>query len=163
MSHVRSLNRVILVGRVGRDPEITHIPSLGKDVAKFSVATNEGYMDKNQQWQDITEWHNLVAWDWNAKKVERSVSRGMMVLIEGKLKTRKWQDKESGQERRATEIYIDNIVPLEKSNKTSSYQPDSGPQVSGQGDYYPQQPGSASTPEMQIDSDIPYDESNDPF
>ncbi len=163
MSQVRSLNRVILVGRVGRDPEITHIPSIGKDVAKFSIATNEGYMDKNQQWQDITEWHNLVAWDWNAKKVEKNLSRGMMVLIEGKLKTRKWQDKESGQERRATEIIIDAVIPLEKSNKTSSYQTDNGPQQSGQDDYSPQQPGPQSTPEVQIDSDIPYDESNDPF
>lgn len=163
MSHVRSLNRVILVGRVGRDPEITHIPSIGKDVAKFSIATNEGYMDKNQQWQDITEWHNLVAWDWNAKKVEKNLSRGMLVLIEGKLKTRKWQDKESGQERRTTEIYVDTVVPLEKSNKTSSYQTDNGQQQSGQDDQYPQQPGPQSTPEVQIDSDIPYDESNDPF
>lgn len=165
MSQVRSLNRVILVGRVGRDPEITHIPSIGKDVAKFGLATSEGYMDKNQQWQDITEWHNIVAWDWNAKKVEKSLSKGTMVLIEGKLKTRKWQDKESGQERRTTEIYADTVIPLEKSNKTSSYPMGNGPQQSGQDDYYPQsqQSGPQATPEMQIDSDIPYDESNDPF
>lgn len=161
MSHVRSLNRVILVGRVGRDPEITHIPSLGKDVAKFSVATSEGYMDKNQQWQDLTEWHNIVAWDWQAKKVERSLSKGTMVLIEGKLKTRKWQDKETGQERRTTEIYVDNLVPLEKSNKTATYS--SGYEAQQPGDQYSQQTGPQAPPEVQIDSDIPYDESSDPF
>jgi single-strand DNA-binding protein len=170
MSNVRSLNRVILVGRVGRDPEITHIPNLGKDVAKFSLATSEGYMDKNQQWQDITEWHNIVAWDWNAKKVERSISKGTMVLIEGKLKTRKWQDKESGQERRATEIIAENLTPLEKSNKTSSYPAESGsgeqvPPGPGANNFYSQQRGSGpqAPPEVQINSDMPYDESGDPF
>ena len=163
MSHVRSLNRVILVGRVGREPEITHIPSLGKDVAKFSVATSEGYMDKNQQWQDITEWHNVVAWEWNAKKVERSLSKGTMVLIEGKLKTRKWQDKESGQERRTTEVVVDNLVPLEKSNKTSSYPSENGFQQQGRNDNHSQQREPQATPEVQIDGDIPYDESGDPF
>lgn len=167
MAHVRSLNRVILVGRVGKDPEVTHIPSLGKDVAKFSVATNEGYMDKNQQWQDTTEWHNLVAWDWNAKKVERSVSKGIMVLVEGKLKTRKWQDKETGQERRATEIYVDNLVPLEKANKDASYSPRDEGEGAGyeRGGYQEPyaRPGEAQAPpEAQID-DISYDESNDPF
>ena len=119
MSHVRSLNRVILVGRVGQNPEITHIPSLGKDVAKFSLATNEGYMDKNQQWQDTTEWHNIVAWGPLAQKVERQVGKGAMVLIEGKLKTRKWQDKE-GHDRRTTEVYVDNLVVLEKSDRVGS-------------------------------------------
>ncbi len=169
MSYVRSLNRVILVGRVGKDPEITHIPSLGKDVAKFSLATNEGYMDKNQQWQDTTEWHNIVAWDRHAKKVEKNLSKGTMVLIEGKIRTRKWQDKETGQERRSTEIYVDNLVPLEKADRDTSYAPGEGMQ--GQRSPYerrgiedpyvgPSEP--QAPPEMQID-DIPYDENNDPF
>ncbi|MCI0471168.1 MAG: single-stranded DNA-binding protein [Candidatus Aminicenantes bacterium] len=162
MSHIRSLNRVILVGRVGKDPEITHIPSLGKDVAKFGLATSEGYMDKNQQWQETTEWHNIVAWDWLAKKAEKSVSKGIMVLIEGKLKTRKWQDKETGQERRTTEIYADTLVPLEKSNKSGAY---AGADYETQqpGDYRPQQRTSQAPPEMQIDEEIPYDESSEPF
>lgn len=110
------MNRVILVGRVGRDPEVTHIPSIERDVAKFSLATTEGFMDKNNQWKETTEWHNIVAWGGVAKKTERSVSKGDMVMVEGKIRTRKWQDKD-GQERKSTEIYADNLVVLEKINR----------------------------------------------
>ena len=88
MANKRSLNRVILVGNVGRDPEITHIPSLAKDVAKFSMATTEVFMDKKtNQFQDHTEWHNVVAWGWTAKKIERDIHKGSLVLVEGKIKT----------------------------------------------------------------------------
>jgi single-strand DNA-binding protein len=166
MGQVRSLNRVILVGRVGRDPEITHIPNLEKDVAKFSIATNEGYMDQNKQWKDITEWHNIVAWGWNAQKVERNINKGAMVLIEGKLKTRKWQDK-NGQDRRTTEIHADNIVILEKMDKgaSRSNQMDVQKPYENQAgdDYLPDQSQSPSTPEKDI-NEFPYDEGEgDPF
>jgi single-strand DNA-binding protein len=163
MANVRSLNRVILLGRVGKEPEITHIPNLGKDVAKFSLATNEGYMDKNNQWQDSTEWHNIVAWDWNAKKVERSLSKGVMVLIEGKIKTRKWQDKESGVEKRTTEIYVDNLVPLEKQNREGSSPREGGGYNQNTSQNNDSAPGGyQAPPEAQID-DVPYDNPNDPF
>jgi single-strand DNA-binding protein len=166
MSHVRSLNKVILVGRVGKDPEITHIPSIEKDVAKFSLATNEGYMDQNKQWKDITEWHNIVAWGWNVQKIEKNVSKGSMVLIEGKLKTRKWQDK-NGQDRRSTEIHVDNLVILEKSDRSPSY---SGRQQDDRSQNREQNPDQYS-PQDQIDTppekdinEFPYDESDgDPF
>jgi len=166
MSQVRSLNRVILVGRVGRDPEITHIPNLEKDVAKFSIATNEGYMDQNKQWKDITEWHNIVAWGWNAQKVEKQVSKGAMVLIEGKLKTRKWQDK-NGQERRSTEVHTDNIVILEKMDRRASHMNGKDVQkpYENQTDegYISDQSPSQSTPEKDI-NEFPYDEGEgDPF
>jgi len=156
---------VILVGRVGREPEITHIPSLGRDVAKFSLATSEGYMDKNNQWQDMTEWHNIVAWDKLAKKVERSVSKGIMVLIEGKLRTRKWQDKETGQERRSTEIYVDTLVPLEKSNKDSTYTQDEGARGTRYGYNNKKAPATddpQAAPEMQVE-EFPYEENDEPF
>ncbi len=164
MGHVRSLNRVILVGRVGRDPEITHIPSLEKDVAKFSIATTEGYMNKNNEWKDITEWHNIVAWGWNAKKVEKNVNRGAMVLIEGKIKSRKWKDK-NDQDRKTTEIHVDNLVVLEKSNSDNmnkrnqevDYNQNNEDPFSSQSDV-------ESTPSVDVNSDIPYDESDgDPF
>ncbi len=166
MSHVRSLNKVILVGRVGKDPEITHIPSLEKDVAKFSLATNEGYMDQNKQWKDITEWHNIVAWGWNVQKIEKNVSKGSMILIEGRLKTRKWQDK-NGQDRRTTEIHVDNLVILEKSERSTSY---SGSQRDSQSSS-PEQDPDHSSPQDQTQSppekdinEFPYDESDsDPF
>lgn len=166
MSHVRSMNKVILVGRVGRDPEITHIPNLEKDVAKFSMATNEGYMDQNNQWRDLTEWHNIVAWGWNVKKVEKQVSKGILLLVEGKLKTRKWQDK-NGQDRRTTEIHADNLVVLEKSEKTASYSNDRDNQMASQSSDSPGtvsgHQGDPSPPEKDI-NEFPYDEGEgDPF
>ena len=162
---------MILVGNVGRDPEITHIPSLAKDVAKFSMATTEVFMDKKtNQFQDVTDWHNIVAWGWIAKKVERDVHKGSLVLVEGKIKTRKWKDK-NDQDRWTTEIAADNVVSLERASRDASYSRDSSvPQSSydnssmkpggaGTNDYSSKEP--QAPPEMQID-DMPYDES-DPF
>jgi single-strand DNA-binding protein len=115
MSQVRSLNRVILVGRAGKDPEVTVMPTSGQQLAKFSLATNEGYFDKNSNaWKDLpTEWHNIVAWRTLAQKVEKGVGKGDMVLVEGSIRTRKWKDK-NGQDRTSTEITADNIVVLDR-------------------------------------------------
>jgi single-strand DNA-binding protein len=115
MSQVRSLNRVILVGRVGKDPEVTVMPKSGQQLAKFSLATNEGYFDKNSNaWKDLpTEWHNIVAWRALAQKVEKGVGRGDLVLVEGSIRTRKWQDK-NGQDRWNTDIQADNITVLDR-------------------------------------------------
>ncbi|MCX6557454.1 MAG: single-stranded DNA-binding protein [Candidatus Aminicenantes bacterium] len=115
MSQVRSLNRVILVGRAGKDPEVTVMPKSGQQLAKFSLATNEGYFDKNSNaWKDLpTEWHNIVAWRALAQKVEKSLGKGDLVLVEGSIRTRKWQDK-NGQDRSTTEIQADNITILDR-------------------------------------------------
>jgi single-strand DNA-binding protein len=115
MSQVRSLNRVILVGRVGKNPEITVVASTSRQLAKFSLATNEGYFDKNSNaWKDMpTEWHNIVAWGPLAQKVEKSMGKGDMVLIEGRIHTRKWQDK-NGQDRWSTDIQAENIIVLDR-------------------------------------------------
>ena len=127
MSQVRSLNRVILVGRVGKDPEITVMPKTGQQKAKFGLATDEGYFDKNNNaWKDLpTEWHNIIAWRGLAQKVEKSVGKGDMVLVEGSIHTRKWQDKNS-QDRYITEILADTITVLDHrkdgaSSSGSSY------------------------------------------
>ena len=115
MANKRSINRVILVGHVGKEPEITHIPNLAKDVAKFSMATTEVFMDKKtNQFQDLTEWHNIVAWGWAAKKVERDIHKGSLVLVEGKIRTRKWKDK-NDQDRWTTEIAAETVVSLDKN------------------------------------------------
>ncbi len=115
MSQVRSLNRVILVGRTGKDPEITVIASSGRQLGKFSLATNEGYFDKNSNgWKELpTEWHNIVAWGPLAQKIEKSVGKGDMVLVEGSIRTRKWKDK-NGQDRSTTDIQADNIIVLDR-------------------------------------------------
>ncbi len=143
MSQVRSLNRVILVGRVGKNPEITVVASTGRQLAKFSLATDEGYFDKNSNaWKDLpTTWHNIVVWGPQAQKVERSVGKGDMVLVEGSIRTRKWQDK-NGQDRWNTDIQADNIIVLDHrkdgaSGAGSSYpgdraRRDSFPEAGGQ-------------------------------
>ncbi len=154
--NVKSLNRVVLVGNIQpREPEVSHIPTLGRDVAKFTIVTKEGYMDKNNQWQESSEWHNIVAWGYNAKKVEKNLNRGSLVLVEGEIKSRKWQDK-NGQDRRTTEIIADTIVPLDKGQRGSA----EGSSYSGaENNNYESGNNTDATPEAQID-DIPYD---DPF
>ncbi|UCH94856.1 MAG: single-stranded DNA-binding protein [Candidatus Aminicenantes bacterium] len=164
MANKRSLNRVILVGNVGRDPEITHIPNLDRDVAKFSVATTEVFMDKaSNQFQDYTEWHNIVAWGYTAKKVERQVSKGSLVLVEGKIKTRKWKDQ-NDQDRWSTEIRAESVTVLERANKERSMGDTPYSQPTPSAPMGPPEPtGPQAPPEMQIDDmDIPYDDS-DPF
>ncbi len=148
MSHVRSLNRVILVGRAGKDPEVTVMPNSGQQLAKFSLATNEGYYDKNSNaWKDLpTEWHNIIAWRALAQKVEKGVGKGDMVLVEGSIRTRKWKDK-NGQDRSTTEITADNIIVLDRRRDGA---PGSGPAYSGERhggrDSFPEAGGQGAPP-----------------
>ena len=107
----KSVNKVILVGNLGKDPEVKYT-STGTPVAKFSLATNEGYKDKNGQWQDRTEWHNIVAWQRLAEIVGEYVKKGSKVYIEGRLQTSSWDDKETGQKKYKTEIIANDLVLL---------------------------------------------------
>lgn len=109
------VNKVILIGNLGRDPEVRHLES-GSAVAKFSVATNENYQDKSGQWQTITEWHNVVAWRGLAERAEKQLKKGMMVFVEGKLTTRKWQDRD-GNDRYTTEVVANTFRLLEKRER----------------------------------------------
>ncbi len=106
------INKVILVGNLGADPEIRNLES-GAKVAKLSVATNENYQDKNGEWQKITEWHNVVAWRRLADSAERNLKKGGMVYIEGKLTNRKWQDQ-NGNDRYTTEVVARILRSLER-------------------------------------------------
>lgn len=114
------INKVILVGNVGRDPEVRHLES-GSLVGRFSLATNENYRDKGGEWQTITEWHNVVVWRQLAERAESSIKKGMLVYIEGKLNTRKWTDKD-GIEKYSTDV-VANIVKVldRKDNSTGGY------------------------------------------
>ncbi len=96
------LNRVTLIGNLGRDPEVRRLES-GIAVAKFSVATNESYKDKSGEWQKVTEWHDVVCWRSLAERAESQLKKGSMVYLEGKLTHRKYQDKE-GRDRYITEV-----------------------------------------------------------
>lgn len=112
------INKVILIGNIGQDPEVRHLES-GSVVATFSVATNESYKDKSGEWQTITEWHNIVVWRALAEMVERNYKKGMQVYVEGKLTTRKWQDKD-GNDRRTTEVLGNTLRILSSRENTGS-------------------------------------------
>lgn len=113
------VNRVILIGNLGADPEIRHLES-GSSVGRFSVATNESYKDKSGEWQDITEWHNVVVWRSLAERAEKSLQKGTMVYLEGKLTHRKWQDKD-GNNRYTTEVVANYFRVINRGSNTGGY------------------------------------------
>jgi single-strand DNA-binding protein len=105
-----SVNKVILVGRLGRDPE-TRYTSGGQAVANFSVATDETYKDKSGERQKRTEWHKIVVWAKQAEIAQQYLKKGSLVFIEGRIQSREWQDKE-GQKRTSYEIVATNFRML---------------------------------------------------
>lgn len=105
-----SVNKVILVGNLGKDPEVRHLEN-GATVANFPIATSESYKDKNGERVSQTEWHNIVVWRGLADVAEKYLKKGSSIYIEGKLKTRNWEDKE-GNTRYTTEIVADNLTML---------------------------------------------------
>jgi single-strand DNA-binding protein len=107
----KSVNKVILLGNLGKDPEVKYTPS-GTPVAKLAVATNERYKDKEGQWQDRTEWHNVVLWQRLAEIAGEYLKKGSKVYIEGKLQTRSWEDKQTNQKKYMTEIVANDLVLL---------------------------------------------------
>jgi single-strand DNA-binding protein len=107
----KSVNKVILVGNVGQDPEVTYTPS-GVPVARLSLATNERFKDRNEQTQDRTEWHSIVAWQRLAEIVGEYVRKGTKLYIEGRLQTTSWQDRQSGEKKYRTEIVARDLVLL---------------------------------------------------
>lgn len=142
------VNKVILVGRLGKEPEIRFTPS-GDCVASVSLATSESWKDKTTgEKKEKTEWHRLVFWRKLAEIVDKWVAKGDMIYIEGKLETRKWQDKE-GNDRYTTEIVCHNMQMLGSKNKD------------GQQSQRPaQQPARQEAPQADIDDgfddDIPF-------
>jgi single-strand DNA-binding protein len=107
---IMSINKVILVGNLGRDVELRHTPG-GASVAKFSVATNEVWKDKNGQRQEHTEWHNIVAWGKLAEFCGSYLTKGRQVYVEGTLRTRTYDD-EKGNRRYFTEVRAQTIQLL---------------------------------------------------
>ena len=105
------VNRVFLIGRLGRDPEIRHTAS-GSAVANFSVATDERWTDSEGNRQTRTEWHNIVAWRKLAEICGQYLRKGRLVFIEGRIQTREWDDRD-GNKRRTTEIIASNMQMLE--------------------------------------------------
>jgi single-strand DNA-binding protein len=112
MRDTNSLNKVILIGRLGKKPEMRAVAQTGRQVARFTMATNERFYNKaTRETKDRTEWHNIVVWGNQAEFCEKYLDKGRQVVIEGKLRTRSWQDKD-GNKRTTTEIEAENIVLL---------------------------------------------------
>ena len=137
---IMSLNKVMLIGNVGNDPEVRYLesnpqnPSANAKVASFRLATTERYRDRSGELRENTEWHSIVVWRYNADVVEKFVHKGSQIYIEGKLRTRQWTDQ-TGNKRYTTEVVADTLQLLGK-------RPDSqegAPQQGGyQGGYAPQ-------------------------
>ena len=105
-----SLNKILLIGHLGRDPEVRYTPD-GAPVASFSLATSENWTDKSGSRQEHTEWHNVVAWNRLADLAKRFLSKGRQVYVEGRLRSRDWTDRD-GNKRRTTEVIATQIVLL---------------------------------------------------
>ncbi len=107
----RSVNKVILVGNTGKDPEIKFLPS-GQAVANFGLATSETYKDKSGTQQEKTEWHNVTAYGKVAEIIRDYVKKGNKLYVEGRLTTRSWDDKETNKKVYRTEVVVDQLVLL---------------------------------------------------
>jgi single-strand DNA-binding protein len=107
----KSVNKVILIGNLGKDPEVKYTPQ-GTAVAKITLATNESFKDKSGQWQERTEWHNVVLWQRLAEIAGEYLKKGNKVYIEGRLQTRSWDDKQTNQKKYMTEVVGNTMVLL---------------------------------------------------
>ena len=105
------LNKVMLIGNLGRDPEVRSTPS-GQAVASFTLATTRRWRDKNGQKQEQTEWHNIVVWGKQAEIAGQYLTKGKQVYIEGRLQTRSWDDRQTGEKKYRTEIVCDTFQML---------------------------------------------------
>lgn len=139
-----SLNKVMLIGRTGKEPEVRYSTS-GAAIANVSIATDESYKDKSGEKVEKTEWHNLVFFNRTAEVVGEYVTKGMMLFVEGKLQTRKWQDKD-GNDRYSTEIVCDRMQMLGSKSE--------GGQKSSAGET--RQSQRDSEPTFNDDDDIPF-------
>ena len=130
-----SLNKAMLIGNVGKDPEVRYLenssPNNAAKVASFPLATSERYKDRNGELHENTEWHNIVVWRGLADVVEKFVKKGTQVYIEGRIRTRSWTDQ-TGNKRYTTEIVADSLQLLGKRGD--------GQDQPGQPSYAPQQP-----------------------
>src|SRR6201988_2955388 len=113
-----SVNKAILVGRLGRDPE-TRFTSGGQAVANFTLATDETYKDRTGERQKRTEWHRIVLWGKLAEIAQQYLKKGMLVYIEGRIETRQWEDKRDGQKRTSTKI-VANLMKMLTSKGESA-------------------------------------------
>jgi single-strand DNA-binding protein len=149
-----SVNKAILVGRLGRDPE-TRYTSGGQAVANFTMATDETFKDRSGERQKRTEWHRIVLWGKLAEIAQQYLKKGMLVYLEGRIQTRQWEDKRDGQKRQTTEI-VGNVMRMLTSRaegQSAGAGPSRPPDADAEGMLPADEP--AAGPEIS-DEDIPF-------
>ncbi len=140
-----TVNKVILIGRLGRDPEIRYTPS-GQALAKFSLATDENRKDQDGNWQTETTWHNIVLWAKNAERAGENLKKGHLIYIEGRISNRSWDDPETGQKKYMTEVVGDRFKMLGSR----------GDNVQSQGPEKTSQTQPTQSQQVQEDDDLPF-------
>jgi single-strand DNA-binding protein len=146
------VNKVILIGNLGRDPEVRSTPS-GQPVASFTLATNRRWRDKNGNRQEETEWHNIVVWGKQAEIAGQYLKKGKQIYLEGRLQTRSWEDRQSGEKKYKTEIVCDNFQMLGQRGDVDSG--GGAPSAGGGAPSYDDQGGGGFGGEPE-DDDIPF-------
>jgi single-strand DNA-binding protein len=146
------INKAILVGRLGKDPEIRSTPS-GQTVARFSIATDEKFTDRSGEKQERTEWHNIAAWGKLGEICGQYLRKGKLVYIEGSIRTDSWDDKETGQKKYRTEIVAQNMKMLERKSDEEG-----GGSYSGGGNYASSRKAAGPTPapDLEDDDEVPF-------
>jgi len=145
------INKVILVGNLGKDPEVTTYEN-GVKRAAFSLATTESYRDKEGNWQEQTEWHNIVLWRWLA---EKNLIKGDKIYLEGRIRTRSWDD-ENGKKNYITEIQGDKVLKLSAAG-SQPFSPESGNTPSpGVSEPNPPENSKPSSSEQEEEDDLPF-------
>jgi len=142
----KSLNKVLLIGNLGKDPEVRYTGS-GVPVATFSIATNESWQDQDGNTQERTEWHNIVAWRKLAEICHQYLRKGKKVYIEGRIQTRSYDDKNTGAKKYITEIVANSMIMLDSKDPgdTASYAPPEAPATN-----------TTTTMDQTKDSDLPF-------
>lgn len=143
-----SVNKVILIGRLGKDPEVRKINAT-TTVCNFPLATNESYKNQEGSYTEQTEWHNIVMWRGVAERAERILKKGNTIFVEGKLRTRSWEDKE-GHKRYTTEIVVENFQLLDKKESGATAQNTGGENKSAENT------SGATITEPTFDDDLPF-------
>jgi len=132
-----SLNKCMIIGNLGRDPEMRYTPS-GQAVTQFTVATNRNYRDQQGEWQKETEWFRIVVWGQQAERTAEYLRKGGKVYVEGRIQTRQWEDQ-SGQKRYTTELIANTVTSLERRER------DEGDDQYAEGGYRPARPTGGPT------------------
>jgi single-strand DNA-binding protein len=145
-----SLNKVMLIGNLGKDPEVRYTAG-GTAVASFSLATSEKFKGKTGEWEEKTEWHNITLWARLAEIAGEYLSKGKTVYIEGRLQTRKWQDKE-GKDRYTTEIVGEKMQMLSGKGEGGGQ----GQRPASRPSQQDQSHGSYEEPVFNPDDEIPF-------